>query len=113
MIEDQTLKLNVSKHKRYKTIMCMAFSKEAAGCHYGDKCQFAHGKEELRTVEQNILLQQEEGMHQKEEQKNIINSGDDAENGTKTDSLMYQELLKLMFSKSEPDINTNPSSHYE
>lgn len=37
---------------RYKTEMCRNF-KERAKCLYGDQCQFAHGKRELRDVVRN------------------------------------------------------------
>lgn len=34
---------------RYKTELCRSFA-EVGSCKYGDKCQFAHGDEELRTI---------------------------------------------------------------
>ncbi|KAI7691686.1 mRNA decay activator protein ZFP36L2 [Sarcoptes scabiei] len=34
---------------RYKTELCRSFA-EVGQCKYGDKCQFAHGGEELRTI---------------------------------------------------------------
>lgn len=34
---------------RYKTELCRAYTEHGA-CRYGDKCQFAHGREDLRTV---------------------------------------------------------------
>lgn len=37
---------------RYKTEMCRNF-KERSKCIYGDKCQFAHGRRELRDVVRN------------------------------------------------------------
>lgn len=37
------------KGDRYKTELCRTFS-ENGSCRYGDKCQFAHGEAELRTV---------------------------------------------------------------
>lgn len=37
---------------RYKTAMCKNYNTEQ-GCQYGDKCQFAHGPEELRTFQAN------------------------------------------------------------
>merc|ERR1712018_557938 len=37
---------------RYKTEICRNF-KERAKCIYGDKCQFAHGRRELRDVVRN------------------------------------------------------------
>merc|ERR1711974_482652 len=39
-------KVNTS---RYKTELCRPFS-EHGTCKYGEKCQFAHGQPELRTV---------------------------------------------------------------
>ena len=39
----RTLRTNICK---YKTEMCKNFS-ENGYCHYGDKCQFAHGAHEL------------------------------------------------------------------
>lgn len=38
-----------AKGDRYKTEMCRTFS-ENGSCRYGDKCQFAHGIADLRTV---------------------------------------------------------------
>lgn len=32
---------------KYKTMMCKHY-KSDQGCQYGEKCQFAHGQEELR-----------------------------------------------------------------
>jgi len=37
---------------RYKTEMCRNF-KERSKCVYGDQCQFAHGRRELREVVRN------------------------------------------------------------
>lgn len=34
---------------RYKTELCRSFA-EVGACKYGDKCQFAHGEDELRTI---------------------------------------------------------------
>ena len=39
----------VQNANRYKTEMCRPFQEHGA-CKYGDKCQFAHGSQELRTV---------------------------------------------------------------
>ena len=38
-----------SKNNLYKTELCHSFE-ETGNCKYGNKCQFAHGKEELRVV---------------------------------------------------------------
>jgi len=43
---DSSSKVNTS---RYKTELCRPFS-EHGTCKYGEKCQFAHGQTELRTV---------------------------------------------------------------
>lgn len=37
---------------RYKTEMCRPYQDEGV-CKYGDKCQFAHGQEELRSVQRH------------------------------------------------------------
>lgn len=37
---------------RYKTELCRPF-KETGECKYGEKCQFAHGENELRTVQRH------------------------------------------------------------
>ncbi|ESO06450.1 hypothetical protein HELRODRAFT_64152, partial [Helobdella robusta] len=34
---------------RYKTELCRPYE-ENGSCKYGDKCQFAHGKHELRSL---------------------------------------------------------------
>jgi len=44
--QQQQSKVNTS---RYKTELCRPFS-EHGTCKYGDKCQFAHGQAELRSV---------------------------------------------------------------
>ncbi len=41
-----------SMNPRYKTEICRNF-KERSKCVYGDKCQFAHGRKELRDVVRN------------------------------------------------------------
>ena len=38
------------QNPRYKTSLCNNFLTES-GCQYGEKCQFAHGNEELRPVQ--------------------------------------------------------------
>ena len=42
------------------------------GCSYGDKCQFAHGPQELRTYNAN-LFNQENPMDITKTQKNLLN----------------------------------------
>lgn len=34
---------------RYKTELCKSYT-ETGNCRYGAKCQFAHGKEEIRPI---------------------------------------------------------------
>ena len=46
--EDQLIQAN----PRYKTEICRNF-KETNKCIYGEQCQFAHGKEELRDIVRN------------------------------------------------------------
>ena len=59
---------------RYKTMMCKNYNTEQ-GCQYGEKCQFAHGVEELRTYHGNgTQPQAQPGMPpQQQMQKNIMN----------------------------------------
>ncbi|GFQ73189.1 mRNA decay activator protein ZFP36L1 [Trichonephila clavata] len=45
----QTLKQAPPNSSRYKTELCRPFE-ESGTCKYGDKCQFAHGMGELRTL---------------------------------------------------------------
>lgn len=45
MIEIYNLKMNQTK---YKTVLCKHYGQSGA-CSYGDKCQFAHGFQELKT----------------------------------------------------------------
>ena len=43
---------------RYKTALCKKY-KESQSCPYGDKCQFAHGEQDLRTMNamsQNMMF---------------------------------------------------------
>lgn len=42
-------KINAKKDIKYKTELCKNFS-EKQTCPYGKKCQFAHGKHELKTI---------------------------------------------------------------
>lgn len=37
----------IKDHQTYKTVLCKTFEKTGS-CPYGDKCQFAHGRGELR-----------------------------------------------------------------
>lgn len=41
---------------RYKTVMCKHYN-TPQGCSYGEKCQFAHGTQELKTFEGNKINQ--------------------------------------------------------
>ena len=57
---------------RYKTALCKKFSTQQS-CPYGDKCQFAHGEQELRTFNgqpQNMMYTM--GMGNKN-QNNMLN----------------------------------------
>jgi len=44
--------LSLDRNSRYKTEMCRNF-KERAHCIYGNQCQFAHGRDELRDALRN------------------------------------------------------------
>ena len=44
----------------YRTRLCMRFDSEA-GCHFGDKCHFAHGAHQLRDVQDNIAANRAAG----------------------------------------------------
>lgn len=44
-----TTAASLAPSSRYKTELCRSFA-EVGSCKYGDKCQFAHGDEELRTI---------------------------------------------------------------
>ena len=46
----QPQNLKGPQNPRYKTSLCKNFLTES-GCQYGEKCQFAHGKDELRPVQ--------------------------------------------------------------
>lgn len=51
--EDSLLNLSdPESHCRYKTELCRPFE-ESGFCRYGNRCQFAHGKQELRTVDRH------------------------------------------------------------
>jgi len=47
----------------YKTRMCVRFESEA-GCPFGDKCHFAHGKADLRDMKSNQAYIQQHPGHQ-------------------------------------------------
>ena len=38
---------------RYKTELCRSYEETDGSCRYGDKCQFAHGVSELRSVDRH------------------------------------------------------------
>jgi len=38
---------------RYKTELCRSYEETGGSCRYGDKCQFAHGTSELRTIDRH------------------------------------------------------------
>ena len=41
---------------KYKTVLCKHFG-TPQGCSYGEKCQFAHGEQDLKHVDGNMLTQ--------------------------------------------------------
>jgi len=47
--EKVTIEEELASQNRYKTELCKSFN-ETGICRYGTKCQFAHGKEELRPI---------------------------------------------------------------
>lgn len=47
--EEPKIEDELSIQNRYKTELCKSFT-ETGACRYGLKCQFAHGKEEIRSV---------------------------------------------------------------
>eukprot|EP00026_Physarum_polycephalum_P006418 Phypoly_transcript_06460.p1 GENE.Phypoly_transcript_06460~~Phypoly_transcript_06460.p1 ORF type:complete len:279 (+),score=52.69 Phypoly_transcript_06460:613-1449(+) len=47
--EDKPIEDELSVQNRYKTELCKSFT-ETGTCRYGVKCQFAHGKEEIRSI---------------------------------------------------------------
>ena len=56
---------------RYKTTLCRHYN-TPQGCSYGDKCQFAHGEQELRQVDKNMMFANPmQSMNNK--QKNALN----------------------------------------
>lgn len=54
IVSDQSTEVSIdpTRNPRYKTEICRNF-KERARCIYGDQCQFAHGRRELRDVVRN------------------------------------------------------------
>eukprot|EP00026_Physarum_polycephalum_P010541 Phypoly_transcript_10707.p1 GENE.Phypoly_transcript_10707~~Phypoly_transcript_10707.p1 ORF type:complete len:341 (+),score=73.09 Phypoly_transcript_10707:152-1024(+) len=47
--EEKPLEDELSHQNRYKTELCKSYT-ETGNCRYGTKCQFAHGKEEIRPI---------------------------------------------------------------
>jgi hypothetical protein len=47
--EDKVIEEELSHQNRYKTELCKSYT-ETGNCRYGAKCQFAHGKEEIRSL---------------------------------------------------------------
>lgn len=48
-VDSPTLACGAKQHSLYKTELCRSWE-ETGTCRYGSKCQFAHGKDELREV---------------------------------------------------------------
>ena len=57
---------------RYKTTMCKHYN-TPQGCSYGDKCQFAHGPQDLRTFSGQGGQNPMGDMNQQKNQKNPLN----------------------------------------
>ena len=55
---------------RYKTTLCKHFN-TPQGCSYGDKCQFAHGQQELKQIDNTKINQNFTSQNNK--QKNNLN----------------------------------------
>lgn len=51
-LNHSTATRNQANSSRYKTELCRPFE-ESGVCKYGDKCQFAHGDKELRTLQRH------------------------------------------------------------
>jgi len=47
--ESPKIEEELSIQNRYKTELCKSFN-ETGACRYGSKCQFAHGKQEVRSI---------------------------------------------------------------
>jgi len=47
--EEKPVDDEITTQNRYKTELCKSFT-ETGNCRYGNKCQFAHGKEEIRPI---------------------------------------------------------------
>ena len=47
--QDEDRGRGTTQSPRYKTELCRAYAEHGA-CRYGDKCQFAHGRDDLRAV---------------------------------------------------------------
>ena len=56
---------------RYKTALCKHFN-TPQGCSYGDKCQFAHGQQELKQID-NTKINNQNFIPQNNKQKNNLN----------------------------------------
>ena len=103
----------IGPSSRYKTELCRSFQ-EVGSCKYGDKCQFAHGEEELRTVTRHPKFKTENCksfhstgfcpygprchfIHNKEEHKKtlhpIMSGGNNVSNMSSTPAVIGQRLF--------------------
>lgn len=48
-VEEKPIEDELTGQNRYKTELCKSFN-ETGSCRYGTKCQFAHGREEVRPI---------------------------------------------------------------
>ena len=64
--------LKGSSNPRYKTTLCKKFS-TPQGCPYGDKCQFAHGEQDLHSYGQQNMMNMYNHNFNNKSQNSLLN----------------------------------------
>ncbi|GAV07956.1 hypothetical protein RvY_17729 [Ramazzottius varieornatus] len=101
---------------RYKTELCRAFL-EAGHCKYGEKCQFAHGTWDLRTVNRHPKYKTEKcrsfhatGLCAYGPRCHFVHYPDESAQATQQQNLVEQVTSKLSQVRFTADVVKSPST---
>ena len=110
----QPQNLKGPQNPRYKTSLCKNFLTES-GCQYGEKCQFAHGKDELRPIQsipQSAVSQMKNPFTQL--QKNMMNFKIvKCKNFEKEGQCKYGDSCTFAHGDAELRIKSEPSTNQQ
>ncbi|MES1905246.1 MAG: hypothetical protein MHPSP_001954, partial [Paramarteilia canceri] len=96
-MNNQNLKSQSIVYSNYKTKLCYNFS-QYGQCPYNNNCTFAHGKNELRTqLEQLIVSDSNQNQNQRSNQQQNFNNDSDATSSSSCNLLRYKTALCKSF----------------